>query len=133
MRNRTALLGLTIAALFAIVSSAAAPDRPARVKTVITLDVGPNMQKFSELVRRRMAIEKSLHTTGVPTFWVSTYSGTSVGHVTVTVDYPSLASMARSSEIMDRSEEITKWEADFEASGIKVLSESLVEELQLQP
>src|SRR6516162_2608941 len=92
----------TILAAFATIAAAPtalAADQPAaapHVAEVITLDVGANMEKFSELTKRVDAIAKKLQTTGTVRYYVSTWAGTAAGHVIVTVEYPSLASLAQS-------------------------------------
>jgi hypothetical protein len=110
-------------------SSAAPPAGPPHVSNVVVLDVGANMQKFIDLSHRMDALTAKLQSTGKARFWDTTWAGSNAGHLVVVVEYPSLASMAASQEKMMASPEYAKWIADAEASGIKVVSQSLLTEV----
>jgi hypothetical protein len=58
------------------------------------------------------------------------WAGSEVGRVVVTIEYPSLVSMAESIEKMEASSEFQQWQKDARAWGIKQLSESVVTELR---
>jgi hypothetical protein len=131
MKTGTILAAAAIIAATAALPAAAQTAAAPHVLEVITLDVGANMQKFSELTKHVDAITKQLKVTGAVRYYMSTWAGTGAGHVIVTVEYPSLASLAQSVAKMNASPEFQKWEADVQTSGIKVLSESLVTELHL--
>jgi hypothetical protein len=90
------------------------------------------MAKFSDLVNRSNAITSKLGSTGKLRTWATTWAGDGTGRVVVTIEYPSLVSLADSGAKVDASPEFQKWLADARASGIKVLSESLVTELRTQ-
>jgi hypothetical protein len=111
------------------ISAADAPAAP-HVTEVIVVDVGGGMQKFQELAKRVDAISKQLHVGGTVRYHLATWAGEGAGRVIVTVEYPSLTALADSSAKMNASPEFRKWQADAQASGIKVLSESLVTELK---
>ena len=127
-----AQITLVAACLLAIVtasSSAAPPAGPPRVTQVVVLDVGASMQKFNDLNSRMDAIATKYQSTGKARFWMTTYAGAEVGRVIVTVEYPSLISLAQSQAKMDASPEYQQWQKDAQASGIKELSVSIVTEL----
>ena len=63
-------------------------------------------------------------------YWVEQWAGSSVGHVVVTIEYPNLASLARSEAMTQASPEMHQWQADAQASGLKEISASLVSELR---
>jgi peptidyl-tRNA hydrolase len=109
---------------------AADAPAPAHVTEVIVLDVGANMQKFIDLANRANAITKSLQVGGTVRYYVSTWAGEGTGRVIVTVEHPSLVSLAQSQAKLNASPEFKKWQADAQASGIKQLSSSLVTELR---
>jgi hypothetical protein len=110
------------------VSSAAPPPAP-HVTEVIVLDVGAHMQKFLELARRMDAIQAKYQGTGKVHIWQGSWAGNESGHVIVTVEYPSLLSLAESGDRTRGAPELVPFFADLDASGIKVLSESLVTEV----
>jgi hypothetical protein len=123
---------LVAACLLVIVtasSSAAPPAGPPRVTQVVVLDVGASMQKFNDLNNRMDAISTKYQSTGKARFWMTTYAGAEVGRVIVTVEYPSLISLAQSQAKMDASPEYQQWLKDAQTSGIKELSMSIVTEL----
>src|SRR4029077_8629499 len=64
VRRQIMLLVSCIVATVATVSSAAPPTGPPRVTEVIVLDVGANMQKFSDLSNRVNAIATKYQNTG---------------------------------------------------------------------
>ena len=117
-----------LAATMAI--SAADAPAPPHVTEVIVVDVGGNMQKFEELAKRVDGITKQLHAGGTVRYFVATWAGEGSGRVIVTIEHPSLAALEQSGQKMSASPEFRKWQADAQASGIKVVSESLVTELR---
>ena len=131
VKTRTSFAAAAIIAAAAALPSAAQTPATPHVVEVIVLDVGSNMQKLAELSKRVDALTKQLRVTGTARYYMSTWAGAGAGQVIVTVEYPSLASLAQSVAKMNASPEFQKWEADVQASGIKVLSESLVTELHL--
>jgi len=130
MRTQIILVASCILATVAAVSSAAPPAGPPRVTEVIVLDVGANMQKFSDLSSRVNAIATKYQNTGKTRYWATTWAGSEVGRVIVTIEYPSLVSMAESIAKMEASPEFQQWQKDAQASGIKQLSESVVTEVR---
>jgi hypothetical protein len=110
------------------VSSAAPPPAP-HVTEVIVLDVGAHMQKFLELTKRMDAIQSKYQSTGKAHIWEGTWAGSESGRVIVTVEYPSLLSLAESADRTRGAPELASLIAELDASGIRVLSESLVTEV----
>jgi hypothetical protein len=107
----------------------ATPNEAPHVTQVIVLDVGPHMQKFINLTDRASAMAKKYESTGTVRYWTSTWAGSETGRVIVTVEFPSLTSMAASIGRMSASPEYAQWLTDVEASGIKRLSASVVTEM----
>ncbi|HTT03400.1 MAG TPA: hypothetical protein VMG11_15075 [Steroidobacteraceae bacterium] len=131
MKAKTILAAsVMIAAATAISAADQAPAAP-HVTEVITVDVGANMQKFRDMSRRIDGILKGLQFAGKVRYYETTWAGTSAGHVIVTVEYPSLVILAQSVAKLNASPDFQKWEGDMQASGIKVLSESLITELRM--
>ena len=130
MRIQVTLVLSCMVATVAAVSSAAPPTGPPRVTDVIVLDVGANMQKFNDLSTRVNAIATKYQSTGKTRYWATMWAGSEVGRVVVTIEYPSLVSMAESIAKMEASSEFQQWRKDAQASGIKQLSESVVTELR---
>ena len=100
------------------------------VTQVIVLDVGPHMKRFVELTNRASAMADKYESTGKVRYWTSTWAGPNTGHAIVTIEFPSLASMASSIARMGESPEYAQWLADVESSGIKRLSASVLTELR---
>jgi hypothetical protein len=129
MKTKTILMSSCLLAAAMAISAADAPAPP-HVTEVIVVDIGGNMQKFQELAKRVDGITKQLHAGGTVRYFVTTWAGEGSGRVVVTVEHPSLTALAESQAKMSASPEFRKWQADAQASGIKVLSESLVTELR---
>ena len=87
------------------------------------------MAKFVELSHRMDAITTKYQSTAKVRFWDTTYAGNNADHLVVVVEYPSLLSMAQSQEKVMASPEYGKWIADVQASGIKLVSQSLLTEV----
>jgi hypothetical protein len=100
------------------------------VTQVIVLDVGPHMKKFIDLSNRASAMAAKYESTGQVRYWTSTWAGPDTGRVIVTIEFPSLSSMAGSVSRMSASPEYAEWLADVENSGVKRLSTSVVTELR---
>lgn len=128
MKTSIVLVASFMVAAVTTVSSAAPPPAP-HVTEVIVLDVGVHMQKFLELARRMDAIQAKYKSTGKVHIWQGSWAGSDAGHVIVTVEYPSLHSLAESEDRSRGAPEFAPLFADLDASGIKVLSESLVTEV----
>jgi hypothetical protein len=129
MKAQNVLLVLIIVGAMTATSSAAPPASPPRVTEVIVLDVGANMSKFVDLSSRVDAIAAKYQSTGQARYWISAWAGSETGHVIVTIEYPSLVSMAQSVAKINASPEFAKWMTEAQASGIKQLSESVAIEL----
>ena len=129
MKITTILMSSCLLASAMAISAADAPAAP-HVTEVIVVDIGGNMQKFQELAKRVDGISKQLHVGGTVRYHLATWAGEGSGRVIVTVEYPSLTALADSGAKMNASPEFRKWQADAQASGIKVLSQSLVTELR---
>jgi len=133
MHTRTLFISaVCLIASSLVVSAADAPaPRAAHVTEVIVLDVGAaNMQKFMDLANRASAITKQLQVAGTVRYYVGTWAGEGSGHVIVTVEYPSLLSLAQAEAKTSASPEFRQWQTDAANSGIKQLSSSLVTELR---
>jgi len=131
MKIKTIFIASCMIAAAAAISAADQARSAPHVTEVITLDVGGNMPKFMEMSKQVDGILRTLQFTGTVRYYVTTWAGTGSGHVIVTVEYASLISLAQQLAKLNASAEFRKWEADMQASGIKVLSESLVTELRM--
>jgi hypothetical protein len=133
MKTTNALVASLIAVSLVQISSAAPQPAPQHMMEVIVLDAGGNMQKLTELINRSLAIVARIPAyKGKVRAWTTTWAGTETGKVVVTVEFPSLADVATSGEALRASPEWSKWGADFQAAGMKILSESLNTELRTQ-
>jgi hypothetical protein len=128
LKTPIVLVASFMVAVVTAVSSAAPPPAP-HVTEVIVLDVGAHMQKFLELTKRMDAIQSKYQSTGKAHIWQGSWAGSESGHVIVTVEYPSLLSLAQSEDRTRGAPELASLIAELDASGIRVLSESLVTEV----
>ena len=118
-----------VGAIMTAVSSAAPPAAAPHVTEVIVLDVGAHMQKLLELSKRMEAIQTKFQGTGKARIWQGSWAGSEAGRVIVTVEFPSLRSLAESEDRTRGVPELEALFAEVDASGIKVLSDSLVTEV----
>lgn len=128
MKTATTLLASLMMAAVTTVSSAAPPAAP-HVTEVIVLDVGTHMQKLLELSRRMDAIQAKYQATGKARLWRAGWAGAEAGRVIIAVEYTSLRALADSEDKTRGAPEIAALIGELDASGIKILSESLVTEI----
>ena len=130
MKTQAVFLASLMAAAVTTVSSAAPPTPAPRVTEVIVLDVGSHMQKLLEIARKIDALGVKYHDAGKARIWQSSLAGSDTGRVVVTIEYPSLLSYAQSDDrTRAGAAEYAPVFAELDASGIKILSDSLVQEV----
>ena len=117
----------------AMAPAASPPSQAPAVTEVIVFDVGPNMAKFLALTKRANAITQKYGSTGKARFWANAYAGRESGTMVVTVEYPSLVSLAQSTAKYDASPEWRHLVADAQAASIKAISDSIVVEVPSGP
>lgn len=133
--KRTILLIGTVLLLVAGVTGAQSPpmSKEPAVAQVIVLDVGPNpsvaVPKLVEMMKRGNALAQKTGNHGKARLWVNSFAGPEAGKFVVVIETPSLSLMAADGTKMRMDPEWNKLFADIEASGIKVLSESLATEV----
>ena len=122
MRIRSLLIGLALVFAFAAAPNPAAAEEAAKVINVATYDVAGDMPKFLEFFERAMAITKQYESSGQSRVWLSTLAGPNTNTLAVATEFPSFVSMAESNAKLMASPEWQKLVADFEAAGMRVLS-----------
>jgi hypothetical protein len=125
MRITSFLIGLALAFAFTLAPSQATAQEAPKVINVVTYDVAGEMPKFLELYKRAMMVLKKYGSTGESRLWVTTYAGPNTGTVAVAIEYPSMVSMSESSAKVSPSPEWQKLIADFEATDMRILSNSV--------
>ena len=103
---------------------AMAQEGPAVVQ-VIQIDTGGNLAKFLELTGRLDAISEKYGSTGERRILQSTLAGPNTGSVFVVIEYPNFVSMAESVSKINASPEWAQFVADFQAAGMRVVSNSV--------
>ena len=103
---------------------AIAQEAPAVVQ-VVQIDTGGSIAKFLELSAQVDAINEKYGGTGERRILQSTLAGPNTGSVFVVIEYPNLVSMAESVSRSSASPEWAKFVADFQAAGMRVLSNSV--------
>jgi hypothetical protein len=130
MIKNVVMMAMALLFVAATAPAASPPAEGPAVTEVLVFDVGPNFPKFLELTKRANAIAQKYGSTGKARFWMAAYAGRDSGAVIVTVEYPSLVSLAQSSAKVDPSPEWQQLVADAQASAIKVVSDSIVVEVK---
>ena len=129
VKTQAVFLASLMAAAVTTVSSAAPPPAP-RVTEVIVLDVGSHLQKLIEISRKFDALSVKYHDAGKVRIWQSSLAGSDTARVVVTIEYPSLLSYAQSDDrTRAGAAEYAPVLAELDASGIKILSDSLAPEV----
>jgi hypothetical protein len=129
MRIGSLLIGLALVFAFTLVPSQSAAQAPPKVVNVISYDVAGDMPKFIGFYKRAMVVLEKYGSTGKSRLWVSTLAGPTTGTVAVATEYPSMASMAQSTEKFFPTPEWQKLVADFEAAGMRIISSSLAADI----
>jgi hypothetical protein len=96
-----------------------------KVIQVVTYDVAGDMPKFLDLYKRAMVIIEKYGSTGESRLWISTLAGPNTGTVAVATEFPSMVSMSESGAKLFPSPEWQKLIDDFEATDMRVLSNSV--------
>jgi hypothetical protein len=125
MRITSLLIGLALVFAFAMAPSQSMAQAAPKVINVVTYDVAGDMPKFLELYKRAMVIIEKYESTGESRLWISTLAGPNTGTVAVAIEYPSMVSMAESGAKVFPSPEWQKLIDDFEATDMRVLSNSV--------
>ena len=128
MRTTSILIALALASVLSLASSQAIAQDAPRVSTVLLIDAGGDMAKFQEFFKRAQAIGKQYGTTGTARVWVTTFAGPNTNSILVMNEFPSLVSMAQSQTKIGSSAEWQQFVADFQAAGMRVVSNSVIAE-----
>ncbi len=128
MRIGSLVIGLALVLTFGLApNDAVAQDAPA-VNNVLFIDVGGDLPKFQELFTRATAIREKYGSTGTGRVWFATLAGPNTGSVVVVLEFPSMVSMAQTNAKVFPSPEWQQFLADFNAAGMRVVSnQALVE------
>jgi hypothetical protein len=130
MIKNIVMLAMSLLFVAATAPAASPPAEGPAVTEVLIFDVGPSLPKFLELSKRADAIGKKYGGTGKARVWMAAYAGPEAGHVIVTVEHPSLVSLAQSTAKINPSPEWQKLVADAQASSIKLMSQSIFVEVK---
>ncbi len=103
---------------------AMAQEGPAVIQ-VIQIDIAGNMARFQELSAQADAVNQKYDSTGERRIFLSTLSGPNTGSVFVVIEYPNFVSMAESVSKINASPEWAQFVADFQAAGMRVVSNSV--------
>ncbi len=126
--NRTILIVLGLALALATFSFPAAADHheggPA-VINVLTFDVGTDAAQFIAFTQRANKIQKKIGGQGEQRVWAPMFGDQVAGVVIVTVEYPNFVAMAQSQTKSAASGEWQAFVQDVEASGIRLVSNSV--------
>ena len=125
MRITSFLIGLALVFAFAMAPTQSMAQTAPKVINVVTYNVAGDMPKFLELYERAMVIIEKYESTGESRLWISTLAGPNTGTVAVAIEYPSMVSMAESNAKVFSSPEWQKLIGDFEATDVRVLSNSV--------
>ena len=125
MRFSALLVGFALALTFALAPSQAAAQGAPKAINVLTIDTKGDLDGFLKFAKRARDLQTKHGGTGQQRVWQSTLAGPNTGTVAVAVEYPSMVSMAQSQAKVGATPEWQKFVADFQASGMRVLSNSV--------
>jgi hypothetical protein len=125
MRITSLLIALALVFAFTLVPSQSTAQAAPKVINVMTYDVAGDMPKFMGLYKRAMAVFGKYESTGQSRLWISTYAGPNTGTVAVAIEYPSMVSMTESGAKVFPSPEWQKLTAEFQATDMSILSNSV--------
>ena len=129
MRYAILLSGLALALTFTLgVGQAGAQEAP-KVINVLSIDTGGDTDAFLEFAKRAQELQTKHGGTGNQRVWLSTLSGPTTGTVFVAVEYANLVAMAQSQAKVGATPDWQKFVAEFQKSGMRVVSNSLSTEV----
>ena len=102
-----------------------AEEAPPGVMQVLVIDTNGDNDKYLELYDKITAVYKKHGSTGERSLWVGTFAGTSAGEVVLTIEYPSLESLAASNSKLFPTEDYQAVIAEFNDAGMSATSNSL--------
>ena len=128
---RTSSLLLSVAIVLACVQAPeeAKAQEGRKVIQIVAIDTGGDLPKFLEFSKRIQVIADKTGSTGQRRIWQSTLAGPETGSVAVAIEYPSLISMAESTAKTAAAPEWQQLAADFQAAGMRVVSNSIAVEI----
>jgi hypothetical protein len=129
MRITPFLLALALAFTFALAPSQSVAQEPPKVIHVLAYDVAEQLPQFLELYKRAVAVMEKYGSTGTSRVWMSTLAGPNAGRVAVAIEYPSMAAMVEAGNKFFPSPEWQQLVADFEATEMRLLSNSVAVDL----
>jgi hypothetical protein len=127
------LIGTLLLLVAGVATAQSPPAKEPAVAQIIVLDVGPNpsaaIPKLIDMMKRGNALAQKTGNHGKARLWVNTFAGPQAGTLIVVIETPSLGLLAADGAKMRMDPEWAKLFADVEATGFKVLSESLATEV----
>jgi len=124
MRSISVILGACLIFVAGFAGSASADEAP-KVISVLTIDTGGDLKGFLTFAKRAREISTKHGSRGVQRVWQAGLAGDGVGSVFVGVEYPSLVAYAQDTTKVNATPEWQAFVADFQKSGMRVLSASL--------
>ena len=129
MRHAILFSGLSLAFVLVLgVGPAGAQEAP-KVINVLSIDTGGDTDGFLKFAKRAQELTAKHGGTGSQRVFLSTLAGPNTGSVIVAVEYPNMVSMAQSQAKVNSTKDWQKFIADFQKSGMRVLSSSLSSEI----
>ena len=128
MRAMSMLLGACLIFVASFAGSAAADEAP-KVISVLSIDTGGDLKGFLVFAERAREISSKHGSRGVQRVWQAGLAGDGVGSVFVGVEYPSLVAYAQDTSKVNATPEWQAFVADFQKSGMRVVSASLSTEV----
>jgi hypothetical protein len=133
MKRAILLIGAVLLLVGAVAGAQSPAGKEPAVAQIIVLDVGPSpgvaIPKLIEMVKRGNALAQKSGNHGKARVWINSFAGPEAGKVIVVIETPSLSLMAADGARMRTDPEWNKLFADLDASGFKVVSESLATEI----
>ena len=129
VRTSSLLLSVAIVIACAQAPEEAKAQEGRKVIQIVAIDTGGDLPKFLEFSKRIQVIADMTGSTGKRRIWQSTPAGPETGTVAVAIEYPSMVSMAESTTKMVATPEWSQLVADFQAAGIRVVSNSVAVEI----
>ena len=128
MRNAILFFAVLVLLSFVASGQVSAQEAP-KVINVLSVDTGGDTAAFLEFTKRAKAIAEQYGGTGNQRVWQSSFAGPNTGTVVVAIEYPSMVSMAQTQAKVNSSPEWQKFIADFQATEMRVVSNSVSVEI----
>ncbi len=113
----------------ALPSQAAHHEEGPAAAIVLIVDAGGKVEEFMGFLKRAEALAKKLDAAGNRRVYMNSFGGPQSGSIIVSIEFENIEELAKSNRKLTASPEWRQLAADLAATGIRVISNSIIQEM----